>query len=250
MPDWDRFFSEDDRALFAALTPSPKVGFGDHAALLLVDEWQAMLGERPLPVVEAVSHWPLSFGERAWDAVDQTRTLLAAARAHGIPVIHTTIKTGRFAPNEWFSGTRTPSAAWKETAWSVTPSQDTDPRFDLIPVLRPIEGEILIEKTGPSGFWGTPLAGVLQQYRVDTLLVVGESTSGCVHATVVDAASHRFKTIVVQECVYDRYEASHALALFNMDQKYADVLGVSEVLDWLEERYPVTAGAATLAPHA
>ena len=78
-------------------------------------------------------------------------------------------------------------------------------------------------------------------YTVDTLLVVGESASGCVRATVVEARSLRFRVIVVEDCVYDRHEATRAMNLFDMDQKYADVLPSAQVISWIEQRQ---AGAA------
>jgi maleamate amidohydrolase len=88
----------------------------------------------------------------------------------------------------------------------------------------------------PSAFWGTPMLGLLNFLKIDTLIVGGESTSGCVRATVVDATSYRYRVIVVEECVYDRTEASHAINLFDMNQKYADVLPLAEVVRTLEER--------------
>jgi maleamate amidohydrolase len=206
------------------------VGFGQRPALLLVDNWKVMLGEEPLPVREAVARWPRSLGEPAWRAVAHTEQLLAKVRERSWPVIHTTMLTGPFAASDWFSATRAPHAAVE----SLPPTPTTTNPFEIVPELQPIEGEVLIEKTGPSAFWGTPLISVLQQHDVDTLLVCGESTSGCVRATVVDAATHGFRTVVVEECVYDRHQACHAINLFDMDQKYADVLSLDQVLQWIE----------------
>ena len=109
--------------------------------------------------------------------------------------------------------------------------------FDLTPELAPVDEEVVIMKSGPSAFHGTSLLTVLTRHNIDTLLVCGESTSGCVRATVVDAASYNFHTIVVEECVYDRTEAAHAISLFDMDQKYADVIGLEEVLTWLDKSF-------------
>jgi maleamate amidohydrolase len=71
---------------------------------------------------------------------------------------------------------------------------------------------------------------------VDTLIVAGESTSGCVRASVVDGCTNGYRMIVAEECVFDRHEATHAINLFDMHQKYADVLALAEILKWLSHR--------------
>ena len=103
-------------------------------------------------------------------------------------------------------------------------------RYRILDEVAPIEGEVVLRKVAPSGFFGTPLAALLNDQRINTLVVAGESTSGCVRATVVDGRSYRFRMTVVEDCVFDRHEATHAINLFDMDQKYADVLSLDEVL--------------------
>jgi maleamate amidohydrolase len=100
--------------------------------------------------------------------------------------------------------------------------------------VRPLPGEVVLKKTAPSAFWGTPLAGHLTLHGIDTLIVCGEATSGCVRASVVDAASHRYRVQVVEECVFDRHEATHALNLFDIHQKYADVISLAEASKYLK----------------
>jgi len=94
----------------------------------------------------------------------------------------------------------------------------------------------VIEKTTASAFWGTPLIFQLQALGIDTLIVCGETTSGCVRATVVDGATHRFRMGVVEECVFDRTEASHFINLYDMHQKYADVVPLDMAKDYLSRR--------------
>jgi nicotinamidase-related amidase len=91
----------------------------------------------------------------------------------------------------------------------------------------------VLRKTAPSAFYGTPLQGELTRLGIDTLLIAGESTSGCVRASVVDAASARYRVIVIEECVFDRHEACHAINLFDMNQKYADVISISAALEFI-----------------
>ncbi|MFN0070253.1 MAG: isochorismatase family protein, partial [Chloroflexota bacterium] len=93
-------------------------------------------------------------------------------------------------------------------------------------------------KVAPSAFWGTPLAAHLNYNDVDTVIAVGESTSGCLRATVVEGTSHRFRMIVAEECSFDRHESAHAMNLFDMHQKYADVLPLDEVVAHLRTLRP------------
>lgn len=106
---------------------------------------------------------------------------------------------------------------------------DLEEGFRIRAEVAPIPGEPVIRKAAPSAFFGTPLPALLRQKDIDSLIVVGESTSGCVRATVVDACSYRYDVTVVEECVFDRTQAAHALNLFDMSQKYADVRGVEDV---------------------
>jgi maleamate amidohydrolase len=92
----------------------------------------------------------------------------------------------------------------------------------------------VISKQYPSAFFGTSLASTLTSLGIDTVLLTGLTTSGCVRATCVDCMSHGFKTIVVREACGDRHAAPHEANLFDMNAKYADVLGEDEVLRYIE----------------
>jgi nicotinamidase-related amidase len=233
---WDEFLTERDRVHLATLPPPPKIGFGETPALLLIDHAQAALGEERLPLLESIKKYPLSMGLEAWEGVDRTRDLLDLFRERNGVVVHTTMLAGPNTPHEFYSVLRlSPPTRTRGGASRINPS-GTDDYWDLVPALAPREEEIVIRKLSPSAFHGTPLSGVLRRFGVDTLLMTGNSTSGCVRASVIDAASENFRAIVVEECVYDRTQASHALNLFDMDQKYADVLPFDEVADWIRAR--------------
>jgi maleamate amidohydrolase len=221
---WDQFLTERDREQVSKIGAGARIGFGSRAALLMIDHCKYALGDERLPLLDAVDKYPLSFGLEGWNAVERTKELLDICRKEHVPVLYTT-PFGR--------GPGSPSAPPVLVDSSLI-SDSEDEKWEVMPALAPIEGEIVLRKAGASAFAGTPLVPILQQARIDTLLVTGNSTSGCVRATVVDAAFHRFRTIVVEECVYDRTEASHAMSLFDMDHKYADVMGIREVLDWLQ----------------
>lgn len=92
----------------------------------------------------------------------------------------------------------------------------------------------MIKKTKASGFFGTPLLSALRHLKCDSLLVAGTTTSGCVRASVVDAISYDFPCFVVEECVFDRFELSHLVNLWDMNAKYADVITLQEAIAHVE----------------
>ena len=116
----------------------------------------------------------------------------------------------------------------------IATSRERDDIYDIKAEVAPQPGEIVIYKERASGFFGTPLIAHLQQLRVNSLIICGESTSGCVRASTVDAFSYGFHNVVVEECTYDRSMFSHKVNLFDLHHKYADVMHVEEVLAHLE----------------
>jgi maleamate amidohydrolase len=224
---WDKFLSEQDRA-HVKLSDHQGGRYGSKPALLLIDLYRWVFGDKPQPLLEAVQEWPGSCGPAAWESLPHIQSLLATAREVGIPVIHLTGLEGSGVP-EWNIHHKLP------TVDEDTPEAKDRRRrrYDIVDEVAPIPGEAVLHKTSPSAFWGTPLAGHLTALGVDTIITVGESTSGCVRASVVDGCTYRYKMIVVEEGVFDRHEASHAINLFDMDQKYADVVPLQEAEEYL-----------------
>lgn len=222
---WDRYLSEQDRAHLAA-NPAARKGAGTRPVLMLVDLYRWAFGDKPEPLLEAVKRWPSSCGLAGWTALPHIERLLAAARDHGIPVIYVTGLEGvsGWRDKEPRGGARTDPASRGRRRQ----------RYEIMDEIAPVTGEVILHKNVPSAFNGTPLLSVLRELDADTLIVSGESTSGCIRATVVDAKSHRYKVLVPEECVFDRHEAPHAINLFDMDQKYADVLPLDEVVAYLD----------------
>jgi maleamate amidohydrolase len=101
--------------------------------------------------------------------------------------------------------------------------------------LQPADGELVISKQYPSAFFGTSLATNLQDMDIDTLIITGVTTSGCIRATCVDTMSHGFIPIVVEDACGDRHESPHVANLFDMNAKYADVVGESETIEYLHQ---------------
>ena len=226
---WDKFLTEQDKA-HVALGENKQVGFGKKPALLLIDLYRWVFGDKPQPIMEAPKEWPSSCGMAAWAAIPALKTLLAAARKAGIPIVHA---TGR--EDDGLAGWSVGREIYGNSDRSPEAIERRNRRFDIIDEVSPIDGEPVIRKSAPSAFWGTPLIGHLNALGVDTIIAVGESTSGCVRASVLDGCTSRFRMIVCEEGVFDRHEAAHAINLFDMNQKYADVLPLADVLEYLGE---------------
>jgi maleamate amidohydrolase len=199
-----------------------EVFVGPAPALLAIDLYELAYQGGARPVAEVARGHPSSCGEYAWAAIAPTQRLFAAARAAGVPVFYST----RDARPD--SGPR---------AVVATRRRDTpiDPAVYAIKAeFAPQPGDVVVTKLRASAFFGTPLAAHLTQLGVRTVIVCGESTSGCVRASAVDAYSHGFHVVLVEECCFDRCPISHKINLFDLHHKYADVLHVDEVVRHLQ----------------
>jgi nicotinamidase-related amidase len=229
---WEPYLSERDREHDKLWGKKELFGFGSKPALVLIDIYYSVLGLERQPIFESMKMWPSSTGLEGWAAVDKTAELLAVARANGVPVVH--VKGLQSGIKPWVHRKREPSKLSAEMQHKGT---------EIVAEVAPIEGEVVIEKTAPSGFQGTPLHFHLTSLGIDTLIVCGETTSGCVRASVVDAATHRYRVGVVSECVFDRTEASHFMNLYDMHQKYSDVVSVEMAKAYLADQ-----GAGAMEP--
>jgi maleamate amidohydrolase len=228
MKVWEKFLTENDKAVFGDAGYGVNAGFGNRPAVLIVDVNYAFCGHKPEPILESVKTWRNSCGLAAWNALPHIQTLLSSAREKHIPVIYTTGKDRR--PDGFDAG-----------GWSRKNSRSDEQEVsvnirgnEIMKEIAPIESDIVIEKLKPSAFHGTPLLGYLVDLGIDTLLICGTTTSGCVRASVIDAFSQNFKVSIVEECTFDRGEASHAINLFDMNAKYADVVNIGETVTYLE----------------
>jgi nicotinamidase-related amidase len=193
---------------------------GKNPALLAIDLYNRCYAGGPGPVREINRKFPGACGDNAWNAIPATEKLFAAARKAGIPVIYT---TGSLREGRIHSTNRNTSER---------PATNND--WDIKEEFAPEDGDLIIRKERASGFYGTPLVAYLQMMGVDSLIACGESTSGCVRATVVDGYSNGFHVTLVEECTFDRSTLSHKVNLFDMHHKYADVMHVDEVLAHLD----------------
>jgi len=153
-------------------------------------------------------------------AIARTVDLLALARARAWPVVHTRVV---------YADDGSDCGGFTRKVPALRRLTETSELSQIVPELTPAPGELILRKHNASAFFGTELAGWLASRRVDTLIVAGCTTSGCVRATVIDSCSYNFRTIVAADCVGDRALGPHEANLFDIRQKYADVMSVEEI---------------------
>lgn len=212
--DVPAFLSDDDRRYVEKSGMGGRMGWGETPAVLVVDMTNEFTREE----------YALGRGDTGRRAVDAIGRLLTTARDAGVPVYYTRREDEH--PVE-------AHGVWGEKM-TGEPTIEGDAN-GIHPDLEPGDAEVVLGKGKPSAFFDTPLASMLRTHGVDTVVVTGMVTSGCVRATVVDACSHNFRVVVPRECVADRVSASHDLALFEMDWKYADVTSLSATIDRLDD---------------
>jgi len=228
MAKWDAVLTQRDREVFAASGFGKRGGYGKRPVILVVDVNINFVGDRPEPILESIKRWRHSCGQEGWDAVACTKTLLDAARKKKIPVIYSTGQKPRadgFDAGRW---------ADKNARSDEEVANDQSHGNQIPDMIAPQEQDIVIEKLKPSAFFGTMLTGFLVDLQADSVIVCGTTTSGCVRATVVDAFSHNFRVAVVEECTFDRGESSHLISLFDMNEKYADVVALNDTLEYID----------------
>jgi maleamate amidohydrolase len=205
--------AEDLDANYARAGYHQRIGFGRSPALLVVDFVEAYF--------EPSS--PLYAGVEA--TLASALRVLAAARRAGIPRIFTNVQYQKGGANGGVFFRKVPALRSFEAG---------NPLGAWPKGLKPEAGELVISKQYPSAFFGTSLASTLTATGVDTTIITGVTTSGCIRATCIDAVSHGFIPIIVEEAVGDRAEGPHRANLYDMSAKYADVVSEAETIAQLE----------------
>ena len=205
----------DLEADYAAHGLGARLGFGAAPAVLAVDVALAYLDPAS----------PLYAGVE--EAVDSAARVVAAARAAGVPVVHTKVVIAR--------GGTDAGHFWRKVP-ALRVFEEGSPLAEPAPALAPLPGELVVTKQYASAFFGTSLASTLHALAVDTVVLVGLTTSGCVRASAVDALQHGFVPVVVADAVGDRDPRPHAANLFDLGAKYADVVSEAEAVAALSRR--------------
>ena len=211
---WDSFLSDTDRKVIENAGYGKARGLGDSPLLTVIDCQYNYIGADE-PILDQQDRWPAGGGEGAWAAVRITGNLLTEARESGVPVLYTRNVQKRTMKFDSFAG---------KSTWDKSATLDNAEGSRIVSEIAPQDGDLVLDKSYASAFFGTPLVTYLVGLGVDTLLICGVSTSGCVRATAVDAVTRGFKVAVVADAVADRIVASHKVALLDMWMKYTDVI--------------------------
>lgn len=222
MNRWDDFLTDADRAVLAKGKFGRRMGFGVRPAVIVIDAQCYMVGEAGHD-----AQWPSSCGEVGREAVRQIARIVEAAQQKRVPCFFTRFEIDPSGSDMGVYRLKRDLLASDRWCLAGTPGAR------LVPELKPGEGDIEFVKKKPSGFHGTPLLGYLVARNIDTVIVTGGATSNCIRATVFDASSYNFRTIVPEEAVFDRIPVSHAISLFDMDRQFADVVKSQEVIDYI-----------------
>lgn len=195
-----------------------KIGFGENPALLVIDFLKGYTTESS----------PL-FAPGVIDAVRESVALIDAARRHGIPVIHTQV---RYHPQTFADG-----GLWIKKAPVLESLVEGNVLAEFCDEVLPLDSETIITKQYASAFFGTSLIATLNALNIDTVLMAGCTTSGCIRATAVDCIQYGFRPIVVEDCVGDRHPDPHNANLFDIGNKYGDIVTRQETIDYLDKLY-------------
>ena len=218
---WDDVIDDATRRIYAPYQRERRIG--QRPALLLIDLYALVFEGGARPPEELVDRYPNSCGIYAHAAIAPIQRLLRAARDAKLPIAYSTSESRPDAsPVGWSTrrgGTRAGPSA-----------------FEIHEAFAPRPEDLVVRKQRASAFFASPLGAFLVMRGCDSVIVCGESTSGCVRASVVDAHSSGFHVTVVEECVFDRSLISHKVNLFDLHQKYADVMHLDAVEEALRRR--------------
>lgn len=217
MKDWMQLIPPAELAFYARAGFHGALDMGRRPALIVVDVTLGFTGSPGLTLEQAIAEFAPACGPASWLAMPRIARLIGVFRGRALPIVFTRSRLDDIP----YTGKATKA---KRASGPVPP------RFNEFPdAVAPRDGEWVLEKVKASAFFGTPLTSYLVAQGVDSAVLCGVSTSGCVRASVVDAFSHGLRTFVVDDCCFDRSEFAHAANLFDMSGKYACVLSLDEL---------------------
>jgi nicotinamidase-related amidase len=225
----------EERAIVDAAGYGRRIGFGQRPALLVVDVTYGFCGNVPKPILESIAVQRRSCGEGAWQAVEQMAALIERARASNIPVIFSAMEdpaSAEYEPGLWGAKNR----RGVEDGRSKPSSNKGENQ--IVAEIAPRPGEMVLAKNKPSMFHGTGLLPYLIAHQIDSLIICGGVTSGCVYATAVDGFSNNYKIAVVADASFDRVQTPHWVFLVDIDMKYGDVVTTGMAVDHMKSVGP------------
>ena len=210
---WADLLDDEDRLVIERGKYGKTRGLGQRPVLLVIDCQLNYIG-RDEPITEQQDEYPAGGGADAWRAVRNIGRLLPLAREANVPVIYSRNVAKQTVQFDGFQ---------QKAGWDHRKTIDGQPGTMIVDEIAPQDGDVVVDKSYASLFWGTPILTYLVALRADSLIVTGVSTSGCVRATLVDGITRGFNAVVVEDATADRIKASHKVALLDIWMKYGDV---------------------------
>jgi nicotinamidase-related amidase len=217
---WKDVIPSEDISTYACYRRDLYVG--PNPALLAIDLYEAVYAGGSFPPAELAKAYPNSCGRYAHEAIEPTQRLIAAVRRAGLPIFYSTGDHRIESRPNFVSATKRVRSTVKASDYAIRPE------------FQPQPGDVVITKQRASAFYGTPLAAHLTQLGIRTVIICGESTSGCVRASAVDAYSMGLHVVLVEECCFDRSALVHKVNLFDMHHKYADAMHINDILHHID----------------
>ncbi|MDM5336621.1 isochorismatase family protein [Fictibacillus enclensis] len=222
---WEDSLTAEDQTVIKKGGYGKERGLGKKPLLVIVDPQYNYVGEDK-PIVEQLDQWPSGGGREAWNAIRIIQKLKVAFKENELPVLYTknvqkkTLKFDSFAVKADRDNTKYLADA---------------PETEIVKELTPDPEDLVLEKSYASAFYGTPLLSYLIKMQVDSLILVGGSSSGCIRALAVDAVTRNFNVAVVMDATYDRIQLSHKATLLDLWMKYCDVVNSDQINNYLNE---------------
>lgn len=215
-PWWAELFDGEEGRVYQHHFGGDTRPLGQRPAVLVIDVVRSFTGQPGQTLEESAAEWQTSCGPNAWQAMPHLQRVIQLAGEHQWPLIYT---TGQVDSAPLYGGT-------------VKRERPSKPGAQDIPdEIKPPADALVLAKPKASAFFQTPLLSYLIRRGIDSLIVTGTTTCGCVRATVVDGHSHGYPVFVVEEACFDRARLSHGVSLFEMNAKYADVVTVDKLTD-------------------
>ena len=220
---WDDVIGERDRAVIEKGGWGKSRGLGKSPCLMIIDPQYNYVGEDK-PILEQQDQWPTGCGADAWAGIRKIKRLMEVVRSKEIPIVYTRQVQRKTLAFDGFA-----RKAERKGESFLEGHKGTQ----IVEEIAPVEGDLVVDKGYSSAFYGTPMVSYLNGLGVDTILMTGGTTSGCLRATTVDAVSRNYHVAVVEDCVFDRLEISHKVSLLEMWMKYCDVISLEEALEYV-----------------
>lgn len=219
-----RFLSEGELEQLQTAGFGQPIGVGDRPAVVVIDAQRYMVA----PDAGSDMDYPSSCGERGRAALAVLAELLQEMRGRRVPLLYTRFELARDGSDAGVYGRK--RRLLQTDNWCLAGTTGAE----IHPAVAPEPGDQVMVKKRPSAFFGTPLTSLLIDRGVDTVILTGGSTSNCVRASAVESMSLNFRTVVVEDCVFDRQAVSHEVALFDMERQMADVMTAAELIAALD----------------